>query len=229
MKIGILQTGDAPDVLRAAGDYPDLFVRLLDGHGFIFETYRVLDMAFPASVTDCDGWLITGSRFGVYEDHAFIPPLEQFIRDAFAAHVPVVGVCFGHQIMAQAMGGVVQKFGGGWSVGANDYLIEGRALRLNAWHQDQVVVPPPGAQTVGKSEFCQHAALVYGDTGFSVQPHPEFDHRFVGGLIEHRGRGVVPDPLLAQATQNLGTDLDSPSMAQRIAQVFKRAHAARAA
>ena len=229
MKIGILQTGDAPEALRDRGDYPDLFMRLLDGYGFDFAVFRVLDMQFPAAVTDCDGWLITGSRHGVYEAHAFIPPLERFIRDAFAAGVPVVGVCFGHQIMAQAMGGRVEKFGGGWSAGANEYQIEGRTLRLNAWHQDQVVVPPPGAVTVGQSDFCAHAALAYGDTGFSVQPHPEFDADFVQGLIEKRGRGVVPDPILDQATRRLDTPLDRMTMAQRIAQVFLRAHAARAA
>ena len=94
MLIGILQTGLAPDVLvDQSGDYPDMFARLLAGQGFTFRTYRVVDGEFPASVTECDGWLITGSRHGVYEDHAFIPPLETFIRNAYAAHVPMVGIC----------------------------------------------------------------------------------------------------------------------------------------
>ncbi len=110
MQIGILQTGMAPDVLAPTmGDYPGMFARLLDGNGFSFRTYAVVKGEFPASATDCDGWLITGSRHGVYEDHPWIPPLEQLIRDAFASHVPVVGICFGHQIVAQAMGGKVEK------------------------------------------------------------------------------------------------------------------------
>jgi GMP synthase (glutamine-hydrolysing) len=76
MKIGILQTGMAPDALKDdLGDYPDLFARLLADKGFEFETFRVLDGVFPASVTACDGWLITGSRHGAYEDHPWIPPL----------------------------------------------------------------------------------------------------------------------------------------------------------
>jgi GMP synthase-like glutamine amidotransferase len=78
-------------------------------------------MDFPKDIHDCDGWLITGSRFGAYEDHPFIPPLEDFIRAAYAAHVPVVGICFGHQIIAQAMGGKVEKYAGGWSVGPTEY------------------------------------------------------------------------------------------------------------
>jgi GMP synthase-like glutamine amidotransferase len=127
MRIGILQTGLAPDGLTdQMGDYPDMFARLLAGNGFTFATFRVVEGAFPASVRDCDGWLITGSRHGVYEDHAFIAPLEQFIRDSFAQRVPVVGVCFGHQIIAQAMGGKVERYAGGWIVGATDYDFEGQ-------------------------------------------------------------------------------------------------------
>ena len=102
MLIGILQTGQAPDVLiEKSGDYPDMFERLLAGYGFAFRSFRVVDGEFPADVQACDGWLITGSRHGAYEDHAWIPPLEAFIRDAYAAHVPLVGICFGHQIIAQ--------------------------------------------------------------------------------------------------------------------------------
>ena len=223
MKIGILQTGDAPEALLDQGDYPDMFQRLLDGHGFDFATYRVLDMQFPASVHDCDGWLITGSRHGVYEDHPFIAPLEEFIRKAFAAGVPVAGVCFGHQIMAQALGGKVEKFQGGWSTGPTEYDFDGETLRINAWHQDQVVQPPPGARTIATSPFCQYAGLAYGKTGYSVQAHPEFGDDFVEGLIEKRGKGVVPDAVLAEARARLGAPLDNARIADQIADFFRAA------
>lgn len=144
MRIGILKCGQSPDVTRAEhGDYDDMFERLLAGRGFTFDRYHVEAMEFPESVHAADGWLITGSRHGVYEDHAFIPPLEDFIRAAFAADVPMVGVCFGHQIIAQAMGGRVVKHPEGWRVGAQDYVIGGKPMVLNAWHQDQVVDLPP--------------------------------------------------------------------------------------
>ncbi|WP_417601117.1 type 1 glutamine amidotransferase [Pararhodobacter oceanensis] len=226
MKIGILQTGYAPDILLETGDYPQLFERLLAGQGFEFETFKVVDMEFPAAVTACDGWLITGSKHGVYEDHAFIPPLEDFIRDAFKAEVPVAGVCFGHQIMAQALGGQVEKFSEGWAIGATDYHFGDQTVRLNAWHQDQVIRPPEGAQTVGHSEFCRHAALSYGAKGYSVQPHPEFDADFISGLITHRGRGVVPDELLARASSRLDLPVDNAQIANQIAAFFKAARVA---
>lgn len=221
MKIGILQTGDAPEALKGRhGEYPDMFERFLAGRGFTFARWRVVGMDFPTSVHDCDGWLITGSRHGVYEDHPFIAPLEQFIRDAFAAGIPVAGVCFGHQIMAQALGGKVEKFKGGWSTGPTEYDFGGQTLRLNAWHQDQVVAPPPGATTLASSPFCQYAGLAYGKTGFSVQAHPEYGDDFIAGLIEHRGKGVVPDPLLVQARARLGQPNDSTVLADQITEFF---------
>ncbi|MGC9418965.1 MAG: type 1 glutamine amidotransferase [Rhodovulum sp.] len=221
MHIGILQTGHAPDALRGAlGDYPDMFVNLLEGRGFDFTTWDVEHMDFPPSPREAEGWLITGSKHGVYEDHPFIPPLEAFIRAAVAAETPVVGICFGHQIIAQALGGHVEKFAGGWSVGPKPYEIEGRTYLLNAWHQDQVITPPEGAETVGCNDFCAHAALRYGDRAFSVQPHPEYGREVIEGLMTHRAPGVVPEDRLAEARARLDRPTDSPAMAERIARFF---------
>lgn len=223
MKIGILQTGQSPDILRSdLGDYPAMFERLLSGGDFTFQTWHVEAMDFPQSVQDADGWLITGSRHGVYEDHGFIAPLEQFIRDAFDAGLPVAGICFGHQMMAQALGGQVGKFPGGWAVGAQDYDFEGESLTLNAWHQDQVLTPPDTARTVASNAFCPFAALSYGDQGYSVQAHPEFSDAFIQGLIDTRGRGVVPEPLLQKASAAQGGPRDSHIIADRIVALFQR-------
>ena len=232
MLIGILQTGASPDALRPQmGDYPDFFERLLAERGMDFRRYSVMDMEFPASVRDCDGWLITGSRFGAYEDHAFIPPLEAFIRDAYAAHVPMVGICFGHQIIAQAMGGKVEKFDGGWQVGPTAYNFGEQQITLNAWHQDQVVEKPQSASVIARNDFCANAALVYDNRIFTVQAHPEFRKDFMEGLIEKRGPGLVPDAILANATAHLNDKLDSDILAERIADFFlnsKRAEKLRA-
>ncbi|WP_099826436.1 type 1 glutamine amidotransferase [Oceaniglobus indicus] len=228
MHIGILQTGLAPDTLKAeGGDYPDLFARLLDGHGLTFTTWRVVDGAFPDGIDAADGWLITGSKHGAYEDHPWIPPLETLIRDIHAAGRPMVGICFGHQIIARALGGKVEKFNGGWSVGQVPYVIEGTPFRLNAWHQDQVTVPPDTARTVGASDFCAHAALAYGDTILTVQPHPEFDANAIETLIDTRGKGVVPDPLLERARARLSEPLDNAAMGDRLARfLIEAAHVA---
>ena len=223
MHIGILETGLAPDDLRARfGSYPDFFARLLGPHGFDFTTHSVVGMDFPDSVHDADGWLITGSRHGVYEDHPFIPPLEALIRQAVAEAVPVVGVCFGHQIIARALGGRVEKYAGGWAVGPQEYDFEGASLRLNAWHQDQVVEPPEGAEVIATHPFCSYAGLRYGDRAWSVQAHPEFDDAFLAGLIATRGRGVVPDDRLDAALERLDGSGDSDAIATRIAAFFRQ-------
>lgn len=222
MKIGILECGRPPAEMSArTGRYPDMFMRLLDGRGFTFDTWYVEGMDLPDRAQDADGWLITGSRHGVYEDHAFLPPLEQLIRDAFAAEVPVVGICFGHQVMAQALGGKVEKFDGGWAVGAQDYMFDTGPVRLNAWHQDQVIMPPATAQTVASNDFCAHAALLYPGKGFSVQAHPEYDDSVLRNLIRHRGPGVVPDPVLQAAQAGLG-HAESQGIADRIAHFFQQ-------
>jgi len=222
MLIGILQTGLAPDGLaQRFGEYPAMLKQLLAGHGFAYRTYSVVNGELPIRETECDGWLITGSRHGAYEEHFWIPPLEHLIRNAFAAHVPVVGICFGHQIVAQAMGGRVEKYAGGWAVGATDYDFDGEPITLNAWHQDQVVDLPKGAKVIASNDFCANAALLYGTDALTIQAHPEYGPDFIEGLMETRGKGVVPDPLLAAASARLQIPLQPGVVADRIAAFFK--------
>ncbi|MBQ0805822.1 MAG: type 1 glutamine amidotransferase [Sulfitobacter sp.] len=223
MKIGILQTGHSPDNMKdQLGDYGEMFTKLLGGHDFDFQIWSVVDGEFPDSAVDADGWLITGSKFGAYEDHDWIPPLEQLILAIRDTGRPLVGICFGHQIIAQALGGKVEKFAGGWSVGRTEYTVNGQPMALNAWHQDQVTVLPQGAQVVGSSEFCANAALLYDDQIWTIQPHPEFNADFIDGLIRTRGKGVVPDAQLSAAATRLDAPTNNADIAKHIAEFFKK-------
>jgi GMP synthase (glutamine-hydrolysing) len=229
MLIGILQTGHAPEALRPLhGDYPDLFERLLAGRGLTFRSWSVVDGDFPEGPQDAEGWLITGSRHGTYEPHPWIPPLEDLIRRIVAARLPLVGICFGHQIVAQALGGRVETWPGGWSVGRTAYDWGGESVALNAWHQDQVTRLPPGATVLASAPNCPYAALAVGDSVLTVQAHPEFDPTFLKDLIASRGRGVVPDPLLDAAVAALDAPLDSRLLADRIVAFLRRAGRGRA-
>lgn len=224
MLIGFLQCGHFP---QAAGyptrTYTDLYSGFLEGHGLTFRTWSVVDMEFPDSINDADGWLITGSRHGAYEDLPFIAPLEDFVREAYGGGVPLVGICFGHQIIAQALGGKVEKFEGGWSVGRVDYRFDDATLAMNAWHQDQVVEPPAEAEVTASSDFCRYAAFRYKGPAMSVQPHPEFDPGAVDLLLNVRAPGVVPEDRIARAKALADQPVDNDEMARRVAAFFKEA------
>ncbi len=222
MKIGILQAGFVPDKLADDhGQFVDMFERLLSGHGFSYASWNVILDEFPGSPSDADGWLVTGSKHSVYEDLSWIRRLEQFLRDCYDTDVPIVGVCFGHQVLASALGGKVEKYRGGWGIGRHTYQFHGKPISLNAWHQDQVIELPADAEVTGSSEFCRHAMLSYGDRAISVQAHPEFDRSFVRGLMETRGVGVIPAEQLERANSTLDEDVQSREFAGFIAGFFR--------
>ena len=226
MKIGILQTGHFLEGKEHDhGEFSDMFARFLDGKGFDFAIWNVVDSEFPASTSDADGWLVTGSRYSVYDEFDWIGRLLRFLRQCYRDQVPVVGVCFGHQALATALGGTVEKFSGGWAVGRTEYDWNGRRVALNAWHQDQIVVPPECADVIGTSDFCKYAMLSYGDRALSIQPHPEFSADVIDALIENRACGIVPDELLDRARNGMASPTDSSEFADLIASFFNAASA----
>ena len=230
MRIGILICGHLPEeIIAVRGDYDRVYADHLAGQGFSFDAYPVCDMVFPDSIHAAEGWLISGSRHGAYEDHAFIPPLEAFLREAYAAHVPIVGICFGHQILAQALGGTVIKHPDGFRLARQSYDFAGETLALHAWHQDQVVKAPEGAEIIATSETCPIAGLRYGTRAFSVQPHPEFDDGFLDLLLEHRGHLVRSAGEVKALQAGLGAPIQSDQLAQRIGAFFRAARQADAA
>jgi GMP synthase-like glutamine amidotransferase len=167
--------------------------------------------------------LISGSKHGAYEDHAFIPPLSDLIREIYASARPMVGICFGHQIIAQALGGHVEKFEGGWAIGRHDYSFNGHgSVTLNAWHQDQVTALPPEAQVIGSSPFCQFAALLYGEKAFTVQPHPEFSNPVFDDYVKsRRSSPAYPAAVMQRADQLRHVPIQNSAIAADIAAFLK--------
>lgn len=228
--IGILETGMTPDELRAEhGSYSQMLKNLLScgegGDKFDFRVYCVMNGKLPEDVHECDGWMITGSANGVYEDLPWMLQLQQYIRNIHSASVPLIGICFGHQIIAAALGGTVAKSDHGWGIGVHSYhlsnkpgwlQIEGAELLLNAMHQDQVTEKPPAATLVATSEFCPNAGLLYGDTTFSLQGHPEFSIAYEKALIELRENTRIPQEFAAPAIRQL-EDPDSRTHSKEIA------------
>ena len=126
MLIGILETGRVNETLIPHyGEYVPMFEAWLRpaDPGLSYRAYATEDGEIPVSPTECDAWLITGSKHGVYDDLPWIEPLKTFLRGARAAGQPIVGVCFGHQILAEALGGQAVKSEKGWGAGVHDYEV----------------------------------------------------------------------------------------------------------
>jgi GMP synthase-like glutamine amidotransferase len=204
LKIGILKTGRPPNpAIPTFGTYPDMFMGLLGPAAYDWRTYDVDGGELPKAPRECDAYIVTGSSAGVYEDLPWIGAAADFLRAA-KGKAALVGVCFGHQLMAQAFGGKVIKSPKGWGVGEHVYEVmkaepwmggdKPLRIRLPASHQDQVVEKPPGAEVFAASEFTPFAGLVWPDArALSIQPHPEFDPAYAKSLIEHRRGGTYPD------------------------------------
>ena len=214
-RIAILETGHPPEHLKDDfDDYPARFRALL-GEGVPTTRFDVQSGNLPEDPAAFQGAIVTGSAAGVYDDLPWIPPLIDWLRAA-RGRTRLVGICFGHQVMAKALGGTVEKFKGGWAAGASKYWREdlGREQTVLAWHQDQVIERPPGAEVVGSNEFCENAVLRYGDWGLSFQPHPEFSKDYYEGLAEVR-KYVMPDEQF-QRVRRVEVPLSTDSIADEI-------------
>ena len=222
MKVAILETGRPPgNLAERFGDYPTMFRELLGG-GFDLQTFDVAAGELPESAQSFDAYLITGSPAGVYDPLPWIPPLFDFIRAA--KDKKMVGVCFGHQAMAEALGGRVEKSEKGWGIGLHRYSIDQREpwmdgaahVAVPVSHQDQVIVQPPATQVIASSEFTPYAALAWTDRpAISFQFHPEFELDYARALVERR-RDMLPDPDGALAS------LDAPNDRQIVGEWIRR-------
>ena len=222
MKLAILETGLPPESLREPfGSYPEMMARLI-GDGFDIETFDVQSGELPQASTH-DAVIVMGSPAGVYDPLPWIAPLMDFIRAS--SETKMVGICFGHQAMAQALGGHVEKSAKGWGTGLQHYELihaepwldtSARDIAIPASHQDQVVVQPPNTEVVARSDFTPFAALAWTDRpAISFQFHPEFTPAYAKALIDAR-RDRMPNADARIAS------LDAPNDTARVGGWIRR-------
>jgi GMP synthase-like glutamine amidotransferase len=194
-RIGLLLVGhiDAGS-LHIGGDYPELYADLLEPHDIQLTTYRCDEGELPESLSEQDGYICSPSRLSVYDDHQWLRDVEQLLRDMVASETPYVGICFGHQLMAQALGATVQKADVGWGIGAKHYeVVEPQPwmdstadIVLAASHQDQVMKLPDGARLMARAPYCPIGGMLIGERAWTLQVHPEFSPALADSLLATR-------------------------------------------
>lgn len=228
MIVGLLECDHVDDRFRdvTEGDYLELFGRLFGAHvpDLELRPYDVVGGELPDGPEACDGWVCTGSRHSAYDDLPWIAGLQEFIRQVAASDRPFVGICFGHQVLAQALGGRVERAGSGWGAGVRTVAVDAprpwmepgaASLRLHFMHQDQVVEVPPGASVVGSAPHCPVAVLAVGDRLLGIQAHPEFTDAYSKALLVDRELRIGPEAT-AEAAATLGGPTDDGTAARWI-------------
>lgn len=234
MKIGLLQCDHVAERFQhIAGDYPAMFGALFQRYApeTTLTPYAVCDDEWPGTVDECDAYLTTGSRFSVYDDVPWIHRLKAFVRQLHEAGKPYVGICFGHQMLAEALGGRVAKAPTGWGVGVHACEITQtdncmqpplHQCRLQYMHQDQVLQLPANAVVLGSSAHCPVAIFRVGQQMLGLQAHPEFTADYSRALLHDR-RARIGHERTQLALDSLNQPTDEAVVVQWIAAFLRQA------
>lgn len=212
-RIDLLMTGHTLDAIKADhGDFGEWFGKGL-GAGATLRTIDLTDGELPPDISDSDGWIISGSASSVNDDLDWLPRAEAAIRAATADGHPILGVCFGHQLLAKALGGEVIVNPAGWELGAlratladaasEDALFGTMPTSFGACasHKDTVVALPPDSTLLAQNEKGVQAFKV-GQKSYGVQFHPEFTLEIARAYVDER-RAQVADTIVWPETGGL--------------------------
>jgi GMP synthase-like glutamine amidotransferase len=218
MKIGILKADAVLDQFAPAfGQYPAMIEKVIslavsdgrtdthrdpDDEPIVCVTYDVEHQEYPQDIAECDAYIITGSKKSVYDDEPWIHRLRDFVVELDETKTPTIGICFGHQMIAEALGGEARAADIGWRVGVHqvqvcaiaDYMQTAIAdFSLLYSHKDQVTALPTGATLIAGSSQCPNAMYQIGQHMLSVQGHPEFVKDYSRGLLAFRREQIGED------------------------------------
>ena len=239
MKIGILNADAVkPEFAAEFGEYPDMFADILLAvdPGLELVTYEVVQGEYPANLDEADAYIITGSKLSVYDDVPWVKQLKEFVVQLHAAEKTLVGICFGHQMVAEALGGKTTPADSGWCVGvhtikptaeAAPYGLPDSEIHLRANHKDQVTKLPPGGKVLASTEACPIASMGLGEHILTFQAHPEFSDGYARALLNMR-REIFGEELYQTAISSLEKEADNLRVARHIIDFIARSKSERA-
>ncbi|MDH5178250.1 MAG: hypothetical protein OEZ39_16965 [Gammaproteobacteria bacterium] len=225
MKIGILEADRlAPEITATYGSYGQMSARLLSGveSDLTYIYWQARAGECPTDPAECDAWLLTGSKADAWANEPWILQLMDFIQRVDQARAKLIGICFGHQLIARALGGTVGKSDKGWGIG----VMPTQIITPQAWmqppvsafsllysHQDQVMTLPPRAVPIAGHDFCPHSSFQVGEHILTLQGHPEFSKAYARLLINNR-RDIIGAQRCTEAEQSMRLETDHEVIAQ---------------
>ena len=231
--LGILKADTVGDQLRSRfGDYSDMYRELFDANlrnQLTFRVYDVTKQEYPETIDECDGYLITGSRRSAYDQEPWVLRLLEFIDELHESRKKTIGICFGHQCIAHALGGQVEAAENGWGAGVHEYSVTDpevvcdssvNSIQLICSHQDQVTRMPSGASSYLTSEFCPLAGFVIEDHMITLQGHPEFSREFAENIFQSRKNAL--GSRFKQAMSSLSLETDAATVAEYLYSFLSR-------
>jgi GMP synthase-like glutamine amidotransferase len=231
MKIGLLLCDHVrPEFREVSGDYDDMFRDLFADHdGVQVVAYDAINGEVPDYPSEADAWMTSGSRHSVNDDEPWIRDLEGFVRKVAEEKVPFIGICFGHQLIAKALGGSVAKSDRGWGIGVQEVEVSpdsgiGGSYRILTSYQDQVATLPPGAEILGWNDHCPVSVMGVGSTILGIQGHPEFDPGYAEALMESRRGTLIPEATVDAALSSLDDKPDRERLVDWILEFIETAH-----
>jgi GMP synthase-like glutamine amidotransferase len=232
VNIGLLECDHvAGRFAHIPGGYREAFSALLEPHvpQLRFTYFDACHGEVPATPDACDAYVCTGSQFSVYDPLEWIAVLKDFVLRLHEVEKPFVGICFGHQVLALALGGDVRKADWGWGVGVHEMEL-GRQepwmnpalekCRLQYMHQDQVLRPPPEAVVLARSEHCEVAMFRVGESMLGIEGHPEFSVDYSEALIRLRSERIGKERAQT-ALASLGQPTDGSVVGKWIARFIR--------
>jgi len=218
MKVALLVCDHvAAQFVEKHGDYPLMFDQLLPE--LKLEPWFVCDNQFPL-IDDYNAFVCTGSKLSVYDDVAWISRLKAFVKEIYASGKKFVGVCFGHQMIGEALGGMVEKAASGYLIGVHTFSTSETApwmrpspqsYRILMLCQDQVLKLPPGARVLAASADCPVGMFTVGNTFLGIQGHPEFTPDYNRDVFESRVERIGKEKV-EKAVESLDQEPDTELM-----------------